>query len=136
MTAAEAGGRHWQRSQVDERSRQYNYREYEAQQRLQQQRRPIYRQHRRNNNDGVALGIIGLGVGAIIGGAIANSHNNPRVTYEQPRVRNQARTASGGRYEPWSNSWLRYCSDKYRSFNASTGTYRGYDGRDHFCVVN
>lgn len=96
-----------------------------------------YRKHR--NNDAVTLGIIGLGVGAIIGGAIANSHNNPRVIhrpapnvrhYGQPRVVN-----GGGSFEPWTKSWFRYCSNKYRSFNASTGTYRGYDGRDHFCVA-
>lgn len=96
-----------------------------------------YRNHR--NNDAVTLGIIGLGVGAIIGGAIANSHNNPRVIhrpapnvrhYGQPRV-----VHGGGSFEPWTKSWFRYCSNKYRSFNASTGTFRGYDGRDHFCVA-
>ena len=75
--------------------------------------------------------VIGLGAGAIIGGAIANSHN-PRVIYRQPSA---PRVISGGDYEPWSRSWYRYCANKYRSFNASTGTYRGYDGRDHFCVV-
>ncbi len=86
-----------------------------------------------DNNDALVLGIIGLGAAAIIGGAIANSQNNPRVIYRQP-VAPQA--ASGGGYEPWSRSWYRFCSNKYRSFNASTGTYRGYDGRDHFCEVN
>lgn len=85
-----------------------------------------------DNNDALILGIIGLGAGAIIGGAIANSHN-PRVIYRQPSA--GTRVISGGSYEPWSQSWYRYCSNKYRSFNASTGTYRGYDGRDHFCVV-
>jgi hypothetical protein len=100
--------------------------------------RRSHRQHdrrvdrRHNNNEAIALGIIGLGAAAIIGGAIANS-NNPRVIYQQPSA---PRAVSGGRYEPWSNSWFQYCSNKYRSFNASTGTYRGYDGRDHFCVVN
>jgi len=86
-----------------------------------------------DNSDALILGIIGLGAGAIIGGAIANS-NNPRVIYRQrtaPRAIN-----GGGNYEPWSQSWFRYCSNQYRSFNAATGTYRGYDGRDHFCVVN
>ncbi|MEM5494722.1 BA14K family protein [Hoeflea sp. AS16] len=92
-----------------------------------------HRSHRRNhdNNDAIALGILGLGAAAIIGGAIANS-NNPRVIYRQPT---NPRAVSGGDYEPWSRSWYRYCANKYRSFNASTGTYRGYDGRDHFCVV-
>lgn len=92
-----------------------------------------YRDHRRHNDnsDAIALGIIGLGAAAIIGGAIANS-NNPRVIYRQPSA---PRAVSGGRYEPWSKSWYRYCANKYRSFNASTGTYRGYDGRNHFCVA-
>ena len=39
-------------------------------------------------------------------------------------------------YEPWSRGWYQYCSDRYRSFNPNTGTYRGYDGRDHFCSAN
>lgn len=92
-----------------------------------------HRRHYRDhyNNDALTLGIIGLGAGVIIGGAIANS-NQPRVIY---RDRSAPRAVSGGDYEPWSRSWYRYCANKYRSFNASTGTYRGYDGRDHFCVV-
>ena len=98
-----------------------------------------YRGHRGrdrhdDNKDAIVLGIIGLGAAAIIGGAIANSNNNPRVIYQQPTA---PRAASGrGSYEPWNQSWFRYCSNKYRSFNAATGTYRGYDGRDHFCVAN
>ena len=89
--------------------------------------------HRRHqsNNEAIALGIIGLGAAAIIGSAIANA-NQPRVIYrDQPATR----VISGGDYEPWSRSWYRFCANKYRSFNASTGTYRGYDGRDHFCVA-
>ena len=98
-------------------------------------KRHYYRHHRshryNDNSDAIALGIIGLGAAAIIGGAIANS-NNPRVIYRTPSA---PRAVSGGKYEPWSRSWYRYCSNKFRSFNASTGTYRGYDGRDHFCVA-
>lgn len=102
---------------------------------LQRQNRYV-RNHRNysrghDNSDAIALGILGLGAAVIIGGAIANS-NNPRVIY---RDRSAPRVISGGDYEPWSRSWYRYCANKYRSFNASTGTYRGYDGRDHFCVV-
>jgi len=84
------------------------------------------------NSDALVLGIIGLGAAAIIGGAIANS-NSPRVIYQQPAA--PRATSGGGSYEPWSRSWFRYCANKYRSFKASTGTYRGYDGRDHFCVA-
>ncbi len=136
VSVAHAGGDSdaWQREtngSYKHRSwKHHNYRGHGKQ-------RHVYRGH--SNKDAVTLGIIGLGVGAIIGGAIANSHNSPRVIhrpapnvrhYGQPRVVN-----GGGSFEPWTQSWFRYCSNKYRSFNASTGTYRGYDGRDHFCVV-
>jgi BA14K-like protein len=35
--------------------------------------------------------------------------------------------------QPGSADWLRYCSDRYRTFNANTGTFTGYDGLQHFC---
>ena len=113
-------------------------------------RRPIYRHH---NNDALAAGILGLAAGAIIVGAL--SDNSPRVIYEEPRryyrqrpvtvydypvaprrvYRDQIISYSGG-LEPWSREWFRYCSNRYRSFNAETGTYRGYDGQNHFCAAN
>ncbi len=112
---------------------QYNRNEWRYENRGERHYRPNRRHDRRYDNDsGLAIGILGLGAGAIIGGAIANSRN-PRVIYQQP---SGPRVVSGGNYEPWTKSWYRYCSNKYRSFNASTGTYRGYDGRDHFCEVN
>ena len=40
-----------------------------------------------------------------------------------------------GTFEPWSPEWYRFCEDSYRSFNPRTGTFRGYDGREHFCVA-
>jgi hypothetical protein len=43
--------------------------------------------------------------------------------------------ADGGYLEPWSQAWLQYCRTTYRSFDARTGTYRGYDGQRHFCVA-
>lgn len=122
----------------DRRGDRQHFRNHDGADRFQNRRDHRQRNHqrviRRHNDNGsaIALGIIGLGAAAIIGGAIANS-NNQGVIYQQP---SSPRPVSGGRYEPWSNSWFQYCSNKYRSFNASTGTYRGYDGRDHFCVVN
>ena len=65
--------------------------------------------HGHNGND-AALGLLGgLAAGAIIGGVIAG----------------QTRT----------QGWYDYCARTYRSFNPQTGTYRGYDGRDHPCVA-
>ena len=43
--------------------------------------------------------------------------------------------ADAGTIEPWTNEWYRYCAQRYRSFKPATGTYRGYDGLDHFCVA-
>lgn len=37
-------------------------------------------------------------------------------------------------YEPWTPAWRDWCDRHYRSFNPETGTYRGYDGLNHFCV--
>mgnify|MGYP003633853150 CR=1 FL=1 len=136
-TTANAGDGRWNRQYQSrqDHGRDYNYRDFGD--RNQHRQRYVHRDHRprpvyrhRDNSDAIALGILGLGAAAIIGGAIANS-NNSRVIYEQPSAPRHV-----GGYEPWSQSWMRYCSNKYRSFNASTGTYRGYDGQDHFCVVN
>jgi len=107
--------------------------------------RVIVRHHHRGN-DALVGGLIGLTAGLII----MDTLNRPRPapvyrTYPQtvydyppapaPRVI-QYREAQSYGLEPWSKAWFRYCSDRYRSFNAETGTYRGYDNRDHFCVAN
>ncbi|WP_022723066.1 BA14K family protein, partial [Rhodopseudomonas sp. B29] len=59
---------------------------------------------------GAAIG--GLAAGAIIGGAIANS---------------QAQAAASGADAD------AYCSQRFRSYDPSSGTYMGYDGRRHSC---
>ncbi len=41
-----------------------------------------------------------------------------------------------GGLEPWSPEWYDYCSDRYRSFSPRSGTFVGYDGREHFCTAN
>lgn len=111
----------------------------------------VQKQH--NGNNAVVWGIIGLAAGAIIAGSANNNRHQRRVvtpqrqypgvnhypqaprnkTYRQkPRYNQQAQQQG---YEPWSRGWYNYCDNRYRSFNPSTGTFRGYDGRDHFCVV-
>lgn len=36
--------------------------------------------------------------------------------------------------EPWTAKWRTYCKQRFPSFNATTGTYKGYDGKSHFCT--
>jgi BA14K-like protein len=40
-----------------------------------------------------------------------------------------------GAYGPpaWSPEWYTYCAQRYRSFNARTGYFTGYDGQPYFC---
>lgn len=69
-----------------------------------------------------AAGAFGFAAGAIVGGALAQ----PRYYAPAPRP-----VRAGLR--PWSRSWYEYCANRYRSFDARTGTFVGYDGRRHFC---
>lgn len=119
------------------------------------------RHHHRgfDGGDALAAGAVGLAVGALIGAANQPPvyreryvddyprYYEPRVRYyREPgyRVRNpdvvyyqsQRPVRYRGGAEPWSRGWYEYCNARYRSFNPSTGTFRGYDGRDHFCVAN
>ncbi len=76
--------------------------------------RPYYghnrRYHRRNNDAAIAAGIAGLAVGAIVAGSAANNT----------------------RYRASSDHHA-YCHSRYRSYDARSGTFVGYDGRRHYC---
>jgi hypothetical protein len=110
-----------------------------------------HHRHHSSNGDLVAAGILGLAVGALAVGAANASRPEYRVydDYDYPRDRRyySARRyypvrreyvvdhGYGGALEPWTPEWYRYCEDRYRSFNARTGTFTGYDGRRHFCTA-
>jgi hypothetical protein len=115
----------------------------------------------RRNSDGelLAAGVLGLAAGAIVAGALADSGPREPVyrerVYDAPYVDDDyfpprpgaeheyAPEGAGygtggyayGGLEPWSPGWFRYCEDRYRTFNPSTGTFVGYDGERHFCEV-
>lgn len=106
------------------------------------------RDRRRDRNNAIAAGVLGLAAGAIIAGALAqpqpqpvyrapayNTPPPPRNYYPAQPARGNYGNNYGGSYQPWTREWYNWCSQKYRSFNAQSGTFRGYDGRDHFCVV-
>lgn len=101
-----------------------------------------------NNGDLVAAGVLGLAVGALVAGAATappRQYYEPayrdyppppprayrRAYIEEPRV-----VYAEGALEPWSPEWYDYCQDRYRSFNARTGTFTGYDGVKRFCQAN
>ena len=77
--------------------------------------------------DPFAQGVIGGIVGGVIGGWFAPP---PPVVVVQaappPVVVVRSPTA-------WSPDWYDYCNGKYRSFDAKTGYFTGYDGAQHFC---
>jgi BA14K-like protein len=37
--------------------------------------------------------------------------------------------------DAWTPQWFDYCRNKFRSFDDQSGTYLGYDGKRHFCVI-
>ncbi|MDZ5698015.1 MULTISPECIES: BA14K family protein [Phyllobacteriaceae] len=111
-----------------------------------------WRRHHRDNDNALAAGIAGLAIGAIVGGALSQPrYYNDRVYIDPPRryyrpapvYREYYRPAPvyRGRAtyhyapEPWSREWYRACDARYRSFDPSSGTFMGYDGQRHFCVI-
>jgi hypothetical protein len=100
--------------------------------------------HHRHHHDGgdiVAAGIIGLTLGAIIGGALSDPeprYYRERVYYPPPppppRYRYEhSHYRSYGPPEPWTPKWYDYCNARYKSFDDRSGTYIGTDRRLHFC---
>ena len=104
--------------------------------------------HHNNSGDVVAAGVLGLAAGALAAGALAPPYRPVYDYYDGPvyaapppppvrryYVEPRAAYYRGG-LEPWSPEWYRYCGDRYRSFDPNSGTFVGYDGREHFCVAN
>ena len=78
--------------------------------------------------------------GAIIAGAVTSApepyyapHAGAQPGYYPPAP--YQGYASYGGAEPWTQAWYEYCTQRFRSFNAESGTYMGYDGKRHFCVA-
>lgn len=119
----------------------------------------IHQHHvtRNNSGDALAAGILGLAAGAVLGNVLKKTEQPqiiyqpmpqrqvvyqevPQVVYQQvPQTQIIYESQSTATYQPlqqpWTRGWLQYCKKKYRSFNPQTGTFRGYDGQDHFCYA-
>lgn len=57
----------------------------------------------------------------------------PQQPQRHARTERRSDVAAGA-LEPWTAQWRSYCRQRYSSFNATTGTYMGYDGNSHFCT--
>ena len=79
---------------------------------------------------GWGAGLLGFGVGAIVGSALAQ-----REVYVVPDYDYEPAYYGPAAYgpPPWTPEWYTYCAQRYRSFNARTGYFRGYDGLPYFC---
>ena len=87
--------------------------------------RPWHRHH--GWHGGGAGAAIGFATGALIGGALASRPyygNGPYAYGGGPYVVDDGYAAGGD---------VQYCMQRFRSYNPSTGTYRGFDGLDHPC---
>jgi len=75
-------------------------------------------------------GLLGFGIGAIVGSALT-----PREVYVEPGYDDYEPVAGPAAYgpPPWTPEWYTYCKQRYRSFNARTGYFTGYDGLPYFC---
>ncbi|MDQ2633297.1 MAG: BA14K family protein [Pseudomonadota bacterium] len=112
--AANAGDRHWRRHHH-------------------------HHHHNSGGGDLAVAGILGLAAGALAVGIASQPRPVYDYSYRRPvrvyRQRAYVEDYAGG-LEPWTAAWYDYCSDRYRSFDARSGTFMGYDGQEHFCVAN
>ena len=88
------------------------------------------RGYHHHGGGGWGAGLLGFGVGAIVGSALA-----PREVYVVPDYDYEPAYYGPAAYgpPPWTPEWYTYCAQRYRSFNARTGYFRGYDGLPYFC---
>lgn len=87
------------------------------------------------HGDAVAAGFLGFAAGTIFGGAVARPYYyGPGPYYYGPGPYYPAAApgyAPGGPDQ--TQAWLIHCQRKYKSFDAQSGTYLGYDGERHVC---
>ena len=112
-----------------------------------------YGHHNDDDDDLVVAGILGLAVGALAASAAVGGpyYGGGYPAYPAYRAAPRYNGYYNGHYRngyygyaarpapryaslrPWTPAWYSYCESRYRSFRPDTGTFTGYDGRQHFC---
>ena len=86
-----------------------------------------------HHGGGIGAGIAGFAAGALIGGAVA-AGSGPYYYRGGPYYGGYGYDYAPDVVEvPAGGGAEAYCEQRYRSYNPSTGTYLGYDGRHHPC---
>jgi len=109
-------------------------------------RHPVIVDHRPDNGDLIAAGILGIAIGAIIIGAAQDGgpviEPRPRPHWDRfpdrpdaPQVITYDETADFA-VEPWSREWFEACDARYRSFDPRTGTFVTRTGQRRFCTLD
>lgn len=82
------------------------------------------------NGSAVGAGLVGLGVGAVIGSALA-----PREVYVVPPPPPPPVYYGPVAYGPpaWTPEWYDYCASRFPGFNPSTGYFIAPSGQPAFC---
>ncbi|MEM8878723.1 MAG: BA14K family protein, partial [Pseudomonadota bacterium] len=113
---------------------------------LRHQRHHRHHHHKDDDDEAVAA-IAGAVIGLAIGAIIANESNrydrrsNRYRSYATPPQPQRRSAAPGPQVahqwtvapEPFTDKWYDYCADKYRSFDAETGTFQPYEGPRKLC---
>ena len=96
--------------------------------------------HHGGHNDGWAAGAIGLGVGTIIGGALAapryyDDGYYGRGYYRGGYIVNEGPVYPRRYYRPVNRGYSHVdaCFARYRTYDARSNTFIGNDGRAHQC---
>ena len=87
------------------------------------------------SSDAIIAGAVGFGVGTLFGNATARPrYYAPAPVYVAPARPIYVEPAPVYyEMEPWTPDWYAYCGSRYRSFDARSGTYVGYDGYRRMC---
>jgi hypothetical protein len=96
-----------------------------------------------NAGKGAAIGAgVGAGLGAVGSSGEWQRAYNAAFQDCLARYGGGQPVATGNACDVGSQAWLNYCDGRpgigrggqFKSFNPNTGTYRGFDGLDHFCL--